>query len=315
MFMTFDEFTAIAEEELALLPDYVHQELNGGVLTDPGVYLHPARLSDDLYILGTYSSDSVMGKQIVLYYGSFEKTMPGADEYAVRCKIRETLRHEFLHHMETRAGLFGKGTLIESDRESMRNYFMRKKRRIAVVFPGIGYHCDKPLLYNARKLARQCGYEEEICIQYSCAMGNIKGDSQKMEEAFKNLYHQAEEALSSMRWEEWDEILFVSKSIGTVIAAAYAKNHELDVKHVLYTPLSQTFLFHPQNGIAFIGSKDPWSDSDNILDLCYAEHIPITLIAGANHSLETGESIRDIQILSDVMERTKEFLVEKESSL
>ena len=123
--MTFDEFTAVVEEELALLPDYVHQELNGGVLTDPGVYLHPARLADDLYILGTYSSDPVMGKQIVLYYGSFQKTMRGADERAVRQQIREALRHEFLHHMETRAGMFGKGTLIESDHESMMKYFMR----------------------------------------------------------------------------------------------------------------------------------------------------------------------------------------------
>lgn len=28
-------------------------------------------------------------------------------------------------------------------------------RRLAVVFPGIGYHADKPLLYYSRKLAAQ----------------------------------------------------------------------------------------------------------------------------------------------------------------
>ena len=64
--ITMDRFTEIVEEELALLPEYAHEELNGGVLIDPKVYMHPARLADDLYILGTYTTDPVFGKQIVL---------------------------------------------------------------------------------------------------------------------------------------------------------------------------------------------------------------------------------------------------------
>ena len=125
--MTFDEFTKIAEEELALLPDYVHEELNGGVLTDPGVYLHPKRLANDLYILGTYTTDSIMGKQIVLYYGSFMACMRNADEEAVRAQIRETLRHEFRHHLETRAGLFREGSLAEEDVQAMRRYYLKHR--------------------------------------------------------------------------------------------------------------------------------------------------------------------------------------------
>ena len=125
--MTFDEFSAIAEEELALLPDYVHEELNGGVLADRGAYLHPGRVADDLYILGTYSSDPVMGKQIVLYYGSFMASLGNAGDKAIREQIRETLRHEFRHHLETRAGMFRKGTLIEEDAESMKKYYMRHR--------------------------------------------------------------------------------------------------------------------------------------------------------------------------------------------
>jgi len=121
--MTFDMFTEIAEEELALLPEYVHEELNGGVLTDPGTYLHPGRVADDLYILGTYTTDPVMGKQIVLYYGSFMASMKGAGENEIRAQIRETLRHEFRHHLETRAGLFRKNTLIEEDAADMERYY------------------------------------------------------------------------------------------------------------------------------------------------------------------------------------------------
>ena len=28
-------------------------------------------------------------------------------------------------------------------------------KRLAVIFPGIGYHCDKPILYYSRKLAKE----------------------------------------------------------------------------------------------------------------------------------------------------------------
>ena len=28
-------------------------------------------------------------------------------------------------------------------------------KRLAVIFPGIGYHCDKPILYYSRKLSER----------------------------------------------------------------------------------------------------------------------------------------------------------------
>ena len=40
-------------------------------------------------------------------------------------------------------------------------------KKLAIFFPGIGYHCDKPLLYYARKLTQECGYEESILLSYS----------------------------------------------------------------------------------------------------------------------------------------------------
>lgn len=123
--ITYDEFELMVREEMELLPDYVGGDLNGGVLIDPAAYLHPARVADDLYILGTYSQNGIMGKQIVLYYGSFMASMGNADPEHIRAQVRDTLRHEFLHHMETKAGLYWKGTLIEEDRDRMLRYYMR----------------------------------------------------------------------------------------------------------------------------------------------------------------------------------------------
>ena len=100
--ITYDEFEQMVKEELSLLPDYVREDLSGGVLIDPTAYLHPARAADDLYILGTYSRGGYMGKQIILYYGSFMAAMGYATRAAIQNQVRETLRHEFLHHMETK---------------------------------------------------------------------------------------------------------------------------------------------------------------------------------------------------------------------
>ena len=124
-----ERFSEIVEEELKLLPDYVFEELNGGVIVDEKVNLHPDRLADDLYIMGTYSHSQIMGKQIAIFYGSFAATMGDADEETIRLKIRDTLRHEFRHHMETRAGFFGDGTLIDEDKREMDRYFLMHAKR------------------------------------------------------------------------------------------------------------------------------------------------------------------------------------------
>ena len=206
---------------------------------------------------------------------------------------------------------------------------------VVVIFPGIGYTADRPLLYYARKIAEMQGYDRTISVQYVYRGGNIRGNQEKMREAFAELYRQAEAALSEINWEDCSGILFISKSIGTVIAAAYAQSHGIRAKHLLYTPLAETFRFagafqaaepsrstnpsgsaessqseqsDPAGTIAFLGTKDPWSDVNEVQRACENLSVPLKLIEEANHSLETGDPVRDIRILEAVMEETQEFL-------
>ena len=65
--------------------------------------------------------------------------------------------------------------------------------KLAIYFPGIGYHCDKPLLYYSRSLARELGYKEYRNISYTYEGQNIRGDQAKMREAYEVLFWQAEE--------------------------------------------------------------------------------------------------------------------------
>ena len=72
--------------------------------------------------------------------------------------------------------------------------------KIAVYFPGIGYHCDKPLLYYSRSIAYKSGYKDSRTVNYTYKAGNIRGNEAKMKEAYEILFSQAETELADMVW-------------------------------------------------------------------------------------------------------------------
>lgn len=47
--------------------------------------------------------------------------------------------------------------------------------KLVVCFPGIGYHCDKPLLYYSRKLAACAGYDHTLLLQYTYHKDGLRG--------------------------------------------------------------------------------------------------------------------------------------------
>ncbi len=182
-----------------------------------------------------------------------------------------------------------------------------RKSKLAILFPGIGYTCDKPLLYYSGKLAAFCGYELKT-VPYGNFESGIKGNPKKMEEAFDSALRQAEEILRDIDFAD-RELLFLSKSIGTAVAAAYAKQHSLKVKSVSFTPVEQTFLFAEGEGIMFHGTADPWAkDSQKIQEGCDRIGQKLYLTKGANHSLETGDVETDIRNLQTVMGQVKAFI-------
>ncbi len=184
--------------------------------------------------------------------------------------------------------------------------------KIAILFPGIGYHCDKPLLYYSGKLAAQHEYEV-IKVSY-------KNLSRSIPEAYADAYAQTETFLENINWNQYEAILFISKSIGTIIAAAYAQKHDIHCRNVYYTPLAQTFDFAPQSGIVFHGTKDSWVETDIIKKKCQEHHLPLHIVESTTHSLELQADndsasscmkstvLQNLHILSNVMELTEQYI-------
>ena len=182
-------------------------------------------------------------------------------------------------------------------------------RRLAVLFPGIGYHCDKPLLYYPAKLARAAGYQV-LPVPYAGFPEKVRGDGDKMRASFEIAWTQAGEMLANVKWAACGDILFIGKSIGTIVASRYAAEKGLDVRSVLLTPLQETFAFVRGRAVAFHGTADPWAETGVIAAACAARGIPLHLTEGANHSLETGDVLRDVRTLEETVARIDAFMRE-----
>lgn len=176
-------------------------------------------------------------------------------------------------------------------------------KSIAVVFPGIGYHSDKPLLYYSKKLAKGCGYEVlDVKYTFKEDFGSIKADTEKLIQAFDDAFTQVVEALSDINFAEYERVVFIGKSIGTALAARYNMTYELDADMIIFTPIEATFAYlNSCEGLVFHGSADPLCDTDMCVQLCDELSLTYAVIPEANHSLETGDVVTDIKNLERIM--------------
>ena len=179
-------------------------------------------------------------------------------------------------------------------------------KKIAVIFPGIGYHVDKPLLYYSRKLARSYGYEIK-CAEYGELPSGVKGDEKKMYAAYKLAMENVTRQLSDIDFSSYSQVLFISKSIGTAVAATYDADNQIGAGHIYYTPVEASFQKIGTRGIVFHGTGDDWAKTEVIKEECQKRGLPLFLTENANHSMETGDTLRDIEILREIMQNTEKY--------
>lgn len=182
---------------------------------------------------------------------------------------------------------------------------------IAVLFPGVGYTTHKPLLYYSAKLIQTYDYKPHY-LSYENMPKYVGSDIELMKEAVKSGYEDIEKTLAALNLGEYERVVFIGKSIGTIIAAKYAEEHNIDAVQIWYTPLIDTFSYadtaDKDRIIAFIGDKDQWSDADMIKRTAIEKGIKLYSYPDCNHSLESADVFNNMDILKDVMSRTDEFI-------
>lgn len=183
------------------------------------------------------------------------------------------------------------------------------KKKLAVFFPGVGYNCDKPLLYYTKKVAKEHGFQT-LNISY----GEFpKVDIRKnLELIFSQALEAAKRQLEKVDFSEYETVLFVSKSVGTAVSATCQKDLIKDrgtrFCNVYMTPVTASLKMLTGEGIIFSGTGDDWVQEGEVERWCDEHNYPLHSIEDANHSMETGDTIRDLGILKNCMSIFSSYL-------
>ena len=117
--VSYEEFKAMLEDAIDEQPEYCFRQLNSGIMLEEETKLSPAARNNDLFILGQYCRDRILGRYVVLYYGSFCRVYGNIPPESMGEKIRHVLRHELTHHVESLAGDY---SLEEEDAAFLARY-------------------------------------------------------------------------------------------------------------------------------------------------------------------------------------------------
>lgn len=118
-FPNIDRVHEMLEQISDEIPQDFYKDLNGGVVLVDHAKKHAETRPDyPLYIMGEYQR-SAIGRQIIIYYGSFKNAYPHLSEKRLYDRLKETLLHEFTHHLENLAGERG---LEIKDAERINSY-------------------------------------------------------------------------------------------------------------------------------------------------------------------------------------------------
>ena len=88
-------------------------------------------------------------------------------------------------------------------------------KKLLVLFPGIGYTCETGLLAAGATLARAAGYEV-LALRYSAQAAAQRPD---LDAAARIAEADVCAQLDGVDWPAYADIVFLSKSLGTVVAA------------------------------------------------------------------------------------------------
>ncbi len=163
-------------------------------------------------------------------------------------------------------------------------------KKLAVIFPGIGYTCAKPLLYYTASAAADHDYEI-LRLDYGQDIHTFCGRTAlELEPVTKLALKRTLRQLQAVPFQEYEKIIFISKSIGTVIACESEKQFSLTdkVRHFLLTPIPAAMPYLKQaNGVFFSGTADPYIPEKTIRQAArlYPEKTG-GIFEGCDHSLE-----------------------------
>lgn len=166
-------------------------------------------------------------------------------------------------------------------------------KKIVISFPG-ARGCEIPLLYFGAKHFEDMGYEKRF-IGYPASR----------EITLENVLNNALEMLRDMDWNQYEDIVFVAKSLGTVVSCMVRERLGIPAKLVLFTPLEETLPYIRKDNsvlLSAMGDRDPYLEASRLTELCEQEGIRCHIEPGVGHRMEVaGDLRRNLEIVYRVV--------------
>ena len=201
---------------------------------------------------------------------------------------------------------------------AVANQFIQQERaseKLAIMYPGLRYSCDKPLLYYTTELLLSRGYD---VLQLWSNYGSSEFNQLSQAEQTVQLIQDGHALLNSgIQSGTYSQRLLCGKSLGT-LTMAFILNEDQNLTSattVWFTPLihlppvSQAIL--NIEAPAFVAGSQADSTfsagpADQIISMSAATTF---VIDHADHSLEIpGDTLNSLQILNQIMVKLSEFI-------
>ena len=179
-----------------------------------------------------------------------------------------------------------------------------KSSTLVVVFPGSNYPITAPLLHYARLAALERGLDV-LSLEYGfqAHRGHMERNDIPV------IAEEALQALSAVP-QSYETLVFVSKSLGTVVASQVQQHLPTPIRHQIFlTPLSAAIgaMGKTPHSLVIVGTADPLFDHDDVALVSDLNHVELHTVPYANHGLEVSNYLGSLRILQDVAQWCDDF--------
>lgn len=103
----------------------------------------------------------------------------------------------------------------------------------------------------------------------------------------------------------YEDIVFIAKSIGTIVACQIKEKYHIPATLILFTPLNETLPYiHSKNDIKLVavGDKDRYIDVEMLQKVCDNGRVLCHIEHGVGHRMEVlGDLDKNLDIISNVI--------------
>lgn len=174
------------------------------------------------------------------------------------------------------------------------------KTGIVVCFPGTGFTCKEALFERLAERYAARGYEV-LRLEFSHIPFR---EIETMQEAVMVAQSAVRRQLLHVDFSAYEDVVWISKSLGTILAPRFESERKLNPKHLFLTPLPETLgLVGPETRvIAFVlGTQDRFLTGEALTAFCTKGNYRYCLIDGVGHSLkEESDEERNQEIIEQI---------------